>query len=62
MHRDIMGVYINVDDSIAYAKSNHLHRGLVIGVTPKMLRIVRVGSTYDQLIFPSDCIVIDRSA
>lgn len=51
MHKDAIGNYLNIGDEIYYAKGNHLYRGHVEAMTPKMIR-----TTSERLVYPSDCI------
>ncbi len=60
MHKDAAGNYLNIGDEVWYAKGNGLYHGFIQATTPKMVRVGRPNSNFNNLIYPDDCIIPGR--
>ena len=70
-HLDILGQELRVDDFVAYPSSSGLGRnqlkvGKIVGLTPKMVKVVHIQrrSVYEAKAttrYPADCIRLDES-
>ena len=53
-HQDILGQPLAVGDAVVYPVSNTMYVGTVVKLNPKMIKVKRVGSKWEQNKYPSD--------
>ena len=57
--KDIIKNELNIGDMVAFATHNSLVLGIISNITPKMVRVKRLGSTRTNLKYSSDLIKIE---
>jgi hypothetical protein len=58
-HKDILGNTIKVGDSVVYPSHNSLCIAMVKKINPKMINVLRVGSSWTERKYPCDLLVVD---
>lgn len=63
-HKDKLGRDINLNDCVAFPRSNSLVIGKVIKLNPKMIGVEEVSNKkwcYSGNKYPQDCVIIDSA-
>lgn len=57
-HRDILGQPLAIGDAVVFPSSNSMYVGTITKLNPKMVKVRRVGSSYnwEQNKYPSDLV------
>lgn len=60
--RDVMRKELNMDDTVVFADGRYadLYRGVVVGFTPKMIRIRRLGGESTTLKAPNQVAIVEK--